>query len=515
MTTQVAPAQVAGEQETRPAATVLALARIEAVRLLRHPLVLASVLLSCWLLWRQARAELPVLYVLDVESQEALAPLAAMTMLAANLAALRSVRSGTEELYGSMRLSAVSRTLAHLVSVLPLVALAGLLVGAELAWLATDEYAAGAPSPAEVVTGPALVLFTGLLGVALARLAPFVAVAPVVLVVILMLHGALVGAGGLGAIAPLTLDINSIPAVSAAVNGRLAGWHLLYLLALAALAACVALVRAGDRRIAVSLGALALVGVVVGAGAQFVLAPTTDRGERRIEAAEQRLGHVCERRAAVTYCAYPNFAPRIELWDRTVSAIRRELPGAGPLRVNQRYIRPQWGMVGNVGQVPPQDPTAPVLVDAGWPRGENADYARLSLGIQVAQRALAVPELTYSDTEPACHSRASSALALWAAAHDPGTEAALRADVRVYTKANGGMLVLRSEYSSLMHQLWTAAEGQQALQLLDLPRADVRRLIAKHRSLLARDGTTLADVANAFGLPAPEQSGRGITEPCA
>jgi len=358
-------------------------------------------------------------------------------------------------------------------------------------------------------------LFAGVTGVALARLAPFVAVAPVVLVVIMMLHVALVGPGGLGAIAPLILDINTSPPVTAAVNGRLAGWHLLYLLALAALVACAALARAGDRRIVVSVGALALVGVVVAAGAQFVLAPTTDRGERRIEAAEQRLRHGCEKRAEVTYCAYPNFVPRIEVWDRTVSAVRRELPGAGPLTVNQRYIRPQWGMVGSVGQMPPQDPNAPVLVTAGWPRGDQARFARLSLGIQVAQRTLELPQLTYSDTEPPCHGRGSGGVALWAAAQvDPGAEAALRADVRVHQRSGGNYFVISTEYSSLMDGLWTGAEGQQALQLLDLPREEVRRLIAKNRSLLTRDGTTLADIAAAFGLPAPTTTGRGITQPC-
>jgi hypothetical protein len=80
------------------------------------------------------------------------------------------------------RLSLARRTLAHLLSVLPLAALGGVLVVADLAWLAAVPASVGAPHIAEAATGPALIVLGGWLGVLLGRVWRSVALAPLVLV---------------------------------------------------------------------------------------------------------------------------------------------------------------------------------------------------------------------------------------------------------------------------------------------------------------------------------------------
>ena len=168
--------------EVRSRRSMLALAAVESGRLLRHPAVLTATALSVWLLWRWGRGTVPVLHYADIATQFPLAPLAAAALLATNLAVLRPHRDGAVDLYGATRLSLARRTLAHLLSVLPLAALGAVLVVADLAWLAGVPGSVGAPHIAEAATGPALIVLGGWLGVLLGRVWRSVAVAPLVLV---------------------------------------------------------------------------------------------------------------------------------------------------------------------------------------------------------------------------------------------------------------------------------------------------------------------------------------------
>jgi hypothetical protein len=150
--------------EVRSRRSMLALAAVESGRLLRHPAVLVATALSVWLLWRWGRGTAPVLHYADIATQVPLAPLAGAALLATNLAVLRPHRDGAVDLYGATRLSLARRTLAHLLSVLPLVALGVVLVAADLAWLANVPGSVGTPRLAEAATGPALILLGGCLG---------------------------------------------------------------------------------------------------------------------------------------------------------------------------------------------------------------------------------------------------------------------------------------------------------------------------------------------------------------
>jgi hypothetical protein len=153
--------------EVRARRSMLALAAVESGRLLRHPAVLAATALSVWLLWRWGRSTAPVLNYADIAGQLPLALLGGAALLAANLAMLRPHRDGAVDLYGATRLSLARRTLAHLLSVLPLAALGGILVAADLTWVAGMPGRVGTPHPAEAATGPALIVLGGCLGVLL------------------------------------------------------------------------------------------------------------------------------------------------------------------------------------------------------------------------------------------------------------------------------------------------------------------------------------------------------------
>src|SRR6266545_274997 len=211
--------------------SMLALAAVESGRLLRHPAVLAATALSVWLLWRWGRSTAPVLHYADIATQVPLAPLAAAALLAANLAVLRPHRDGAVDLYGATRLSLARRTLAHLLSVLPLVVLGGVLVAADLAWLASMPGSVGTPHAAEAATGPALIALGGCLGVLLGRFWRSVAIAPLALAVLAVgsLTLAELQVGGHDQRPWTWLGRRGAPAAACRARST-ATWHLVYLL---------------------------------------------------------------------------------------------------------------------------------------------------------------------------------------------------------------------------------------------------------------------------------------------
>jgi len=153
---------------------VLALARLEGRRLLRHPFILA------------AAALLSVVFVLLLTGDDTEAeygwwlfvpyfPFPAAVLVAVNLAALRERRDGTAEMYDSLPTPAPARTAAHLVSLAWAVAAAAALVA--IGVIVFMSKGNPLPNVAQATTTPALVLVCGALGLALARWLPHPAVA--------------------------------------------------------------------------------------------------------------------------------------------------------------------------------------------------------------------------------------------------------------------------------------------------------------------------------------------------
>jgi len=242
---------IGARRVARPPAELGGLARIEGRRLIFHPVFLVGLALSLLYLRDSVRYHDLQVFL----GQWAFLPLAGGTLIAANLAALRSRRDGTDELYGSLPHPRSSR-------------IAGQLLG--LAWtlpvssavMAAAYIASGAPyTPAivELAQGPAMVVVSGTIGILLARMAPSSIVGALMIVAIYAAQSQTwESPGSWGAwLLPMRNDVAvgagaSIPCEpGAAVSGcgmvfvsvSGATWHLGYLVGVTLLAGVAALVR--------------------------------------------------------------------------------------------------------------------------------------------------------------------------------------------------------------------------------------------------------------------------------
>jgi hypothetical protein len=505
--------------------SMLALVAVESRRLLRHPAVLAATALSVWLLWRWGRGTAPVLHYADIATQLALAPLAGAALLATNLAVLRPHRDGAVDLYGATRLSLARRTLAHLLSVLPLVALGGILVAADLAWLADMPGSAGTPHTAEAATGPALIALGGCLGVLLGRLWRSVALAPLALVALALgsLTLAELHVGGhdqrpwtwLGTLLrPVTID-----PPPAALLGRPASWHLVYLLGITVVLAALAVWRSQAqarlrRHAQVATAIVLVVGLSATAGAAVTQTrPTSEAlAARRLAAATNPAAHqVCQRRGPAVYCVFSGFEPQISLWEPTVRAVVAAVPPAAaaptlPVTVAQRLGWPRLiaeEATGTAEEDPARGrpPVAPV--GTAWGR-DGLALAQARLAANVAAR---LTGLTHPEPPPGSElarwnapCQAHGVVALWLAGQaSPHAAQGLRQGIaHVY----GGVFWLVHDVDS--DDLgWGERTGRFALALLDRPRDQVAQALWRNWDLVTSPETTLERLGEVVGVQPP------------
>lgn len=284
MTAVTAPTDL--RTTARPRRAVRALAGIEGRRLLAHPALLLSLL--------------PLVYAFAPDQEffrhrlllgGVLGGTAIGVMLAANLAASRSRRHGTDELYDSLPVPASSRITAQLLAVAWGVGVGvAVLAVAYVATRAWDGLAVPAasepfvgervhPTVAELAQGPLFVAFAGALGVALAAWAPSTILAVVIAVVPLsQTQIPMVLWWGMGRgwwwFLPLVHDLDVVGGngehqLVDQVRVAAMGWHLAYLAGLVGILSVAALSRRRrDARVA-GLAALGSVLVVVGGAAQL------------------------------------------------------------------------------------------------------------------------------------------------------------------------------------------------------------------------------------------------------
>ena len=268
----------------RVAPIVRALTQIEGPRLLRHPAFVAGVTLSVFFSIMMVKDNVGGAYQLLMGA--AIVPLAAGTLLAANLAALRSLRSDTIELQGPLPARPVATTLAHLLSIAWAAAAAVVFVAtAYVLTGATDGIEVDAvgrtaiPSAFELAQGPATVAVAGAAGVALARVVPHLAASALLAIVLLagnLLLSSMSRDTGLAWFAPVvnTADVGPDtvwPCYRPVEPGCevlgfhtvSAGWHLLYLAGLLGVLVALALIPDHERRLASRIGAVGLCAVVV------------------------------------------------------------------------------------------------------------------------------------------------------------------------------------------------------------------------------------------------------------
>jgi hypothetical protein len=532
-----APREVPAEVRSRR--SMLALAAVESGRLLRHPAVLAATALSVWLLWRWGRGTVPVLHYADIATQFPLAPLSAAALLAANLAVLRPHRDGADDLYGATRLSLARRTLAHLLSVLPLAALGGVLVAADLAWLAGMPGRVGSPNLAEAATGPALILLGGWLGVLLGRLWRSVAVAP--LVVVALAVGSLtmtdLYAGGhdqrswvwLGTLLrPVTVD-----PPPAALLGRPAAWPLAYLLGAAVVVGALAVWRSQARARAPRRAQAATAAVLVAALAATTVAAVVQTRPTSAALAARRLAALrdpasqlaCQRRGPAVYCVFPGFEPQIALWEPTVRAVvagvppevaARTLPVTVAHRVGwARLFEDDAGVATDQGQADRDDrPVAPV--GTAWGRDGRAlatSQARLASNVaarligppdQVQEPATEQPKPTAGSAAeqppPNAGCNARAVVALWLATRaSPHAAAGIRQHV---TEERFPTFAFANDVD-VDEPWWGVREGRFALALLERPGDQVTRTLWRNWDLLTAPATTLERLGEVLGVQPP------------
>jgi hypothetical protein len=282
---------------------VLSLGRTESRRLLRHPVFLVGVTLSVVLLainhdvspanvgehWNSTSIGAAYMDLCG----NALIFLALATLVTSNLAALRSRRDHTEETYHSLPADARARTAAQLLAVAWPVAIGAVLIAADFVYTGAAgglyvDYSGrtAVPSGFELAQGPLVVLVLGVLGVALAAWVPRFSVTLMVAFAVFATEWVFVDSIGsrrsLHWLVPLADPAKYTRAGAhfppnhppedglAGFDTTGAGWHLLYLVALAAVLAGLALLRHRSRRRVLAACGIALAVLVAAALPQLL-----------------------------------------------------------------------------------------------------------------------------------------------------------------------------------------------------------------------------------------------------
>lgn len=397
-------------------AVAIQLARGEGRRMLRHPImwvgVLSSIVTYGFFTWHAA----PVLHRDDIFTAGALLPLAAATLIVANLASSRATRNATDEIYDTTSSSPGLRTIGHLVSLAYAVALASGLIGLMLVYMFLDA-PVGTLRVAEIVVGPLTVALFGSVGVAIGRWNPHPALGPMAVVVAgalqYLLLQPIIGPNPIS-----TLDRNPspwlAPWVPSSMTGevpselviRPAGWHLLYLVGLIPIIAAFALSRQGSRGRLLPLFIAGTAATIMGVVGQFTPASASQR-DALADLLEHPEDHqVCEERRGVTYCAYPAYVGWIDRWAAPIEGALDRIPvderptdltvrqrfGSyfeGPVDVPQETLR----AVERAHRRGPQDDGlgTTLWTDTRWGRGATEGGYAIGLALAVTMEALDFP----------------------------------------------------------------------------------------------------------------------------
>jgi hypothetical protein len=498
-----------------------ALALSESGRALRHPAVLAALLLYAALWAYEALSggldsRYPVLQDEDRYTQMPLLLLAAGALLATHMAMSRMRRHGAEPFCEVLTLRPWRQTVAHLVAILPLAVLAALVTLSRIAYYALAPTAVGSPSPVELATGPAVVVLAGCTGAALARFTTAASAGPFAV----LLFGALVLCSalevrGMKWLGPLGVESEFAAPLPTNLMDRPALTHLVYLAAVSGLLALIALIRAGLRTLP-ARGAAALLAVaVVVAGAGQYRSPSGSLGEHRT-AAEKFPGDQqrCHRDGKVTFCAFPEFQGRTKDWRQITDGILRKVPND---RQDGRYAVRQRLFFGadrdGVTDRPPLEAWAkddarhhtPAAVTVGtqWGTDEIGGDAMLSFAVRFSARVVDGPARG-GEAPPQTLCRASAATVLWLAAQaTPETADALRSLAR---RSIGGITLTTLGSSDSLSI--NGPEVQVVQELLDQPADKVGDRLKTSWDTLVDDRTTTKEAAGLLGASVPEDSER-------
>jgi hypothetical protein len=246
----------------------LPLGATELVRLLRHPAFLGGVAFTVATISfggaldgtpgpRQAYSDL---------TSSGIFAIGPLTFFAANLLSSRDRRSGSLEWLSSMPTARRDRAIGALVATCGPVAVTGLLLVVAYLTFIGLGWLTYAPSLLEVLTVPLSVLGAGLLGVMVARWLPWPGCAAAVMVALIAAHMTLPERWTLLGSYVEFARYGAAPAGWAGVIDGSRTWHVVYLLALCAMAATGALLADArhQQRVLALGGALTAVALLAG-----------------------------------------------------------------------------------------------------------------------------------------------------------------------------------------------------------------------------------------------------------
>jgi hypothetical protein len=263
---EVAPSTGVIAERSQRARAVLALSWSEGRRLLVHPIFLAILIFTLLQ---------SIVWIPDAIGHERSDLLGVAffawsffpgvgVLLAANLAALRSRRDRTEELYLSLPMTPARRTVAHLLSAGPAAVAIGLVLLGLAVWLSVAGHEIEIDE-GRILAGldlADLAVYVGVLvalGVMLACWVPNAAAGSLAVIGLFVLIGTVSSDSNLETLAPWVIPVGG------------SGWHLLYLTGVAVLLGSIAVLKHGmSRTVGLWLGVGIVLSTVAGTAASTV-----------------------------------------------------------------------------------------------------------------------------------------------------------------------------------------------------------------------------------------------------
>lgn len=511
-----------------------ALSRVEGPRLLTHPAFLAGIgLLVVEVAVIGSRAT-------DSISIDAsliglmLFPPAGMMIVAAAFATTRPRRDRADELFASLPASEDSRIggllLASGWAVAAGVTFAIVIIAYWMSRGATDL-----PNLADVMTGPVLVGCAAVVGVTAARLVPSAAIGIVAVIAMGFFQGAVDHFSGPATtrtawFTPLVLQ-SDLPV---GLWPRRPVSHLVYVIGLGLFAASLAfVVRRFERR---SVLAVATALSVIAVGGIIQSRPFDAEDHRRVAGYVMAAGTgpnmTCRTLDGIEYCAYRDQAGLISRWvdpvSRALAPVRPVLSGRN-LRVTQRVsplavsvlpapvkrLLPQTAPIDQPRAWPDDGALHP---DGGWCRGScplslATQAAVWAVGLPLEPVALEWPDPYVESELKGYHAagQARAVVALWLAGQSSAeSRAALRKALTRPTQPdeNEDAFFVRGCGSIVdPGTKFGVPDLAIAVAMLDMPDADVARVIRDNWSTLVDPATLASALRDLLDIPAPKVDG--------